>query len=188
MPTGCWSKTGTGTGLSRVLQHSQPCPLLCSISSREKAPGETRVWQRGWAAGADSPAASFQEIPQPESLSARPQPRSCCQPICCQGSRWPPGSTRWHRPEPNAPRPGPDLRQGGICLLSNCLLPEQGSRPGRLELLPASLVVIIANSLFPCLDASLLHVGFCTGLKVPGLPWCTPLQDGKRLKSRDEDF
>lgn len=55
--------------------------------------------------------------------------------------------------------------------------------------MPASLVAIIANSLFPCFDASLQHTGFRMELEVPGLPWCPPFkQDYKQLKCRDENF
>ena len=56
--------------------------------------------------------------------------RSCCQPICCHSSRGP-----WEsRYMASGIVPGQDgiCCGSGICLFSSCLLPEQGSHPGRL--------------------------------------------------------
>lgn len=114
-----------------------PCPLLpvapCTISHMEKdtekhawgKEGSEEVQRSSW-----SPTAALLPGGKTAEKAFEPQLHPCCQPICCHSSQGPWESH--YTASGIAPRQDGICCGSGICLFSNCLLPEQGSHPGRL--------------------------------------------------------
>lgn len=119
-----------GSWCSSIPALSCPLPLTPSLQKDN----EERVWGRGGLEEEQRAVASLcspRAAPLPGDKTAEkasePWCCSCCQAICC------------HKPQGTWERccmelgivPGQDgiCCRSGICLFSNCLLPEQGSHP-----------------------------------------------------------
>lgn len=133
---GCqgWSWVGTGLCLGVLVQRApSPCP------SPLAPPHMWRNTLRNVHRGSDtlqeeqrSPRGPRAALPGGNTAekASEPQLRSCCQPICCHRSRGP--REHHYTALGMAPGQGGICHGSGICLFSNCVLPEQGSHPGRL--------------------------------------------------------
>lgn len=114
-----------------------PCPLLpiapCTISHMEKDT-EKHAWGKEGSEEAQrssrSPTAALLPGGKTAENAFEPQLHPCCQPICCHSSQGPWESH--YMASGIAPRQDGICCGNGICLFSSCLLPEQGSHPGRL--------------------------------------------------------
>lgn len=140
---GCQGRSWVGTRLCLgvpVQRTPSPCPFLPiapgAISHMEK---DTEKWALGKGESdmlqeeqrsPQSPRTALLPGGRTAEKASEPQLHSCCQPICCHRSQ---GLRESHYLASGiVPRQGGICCGSGICLFSNCFLPEQGSHPGRL--------------------------------------------------------